>query len=187
MTGKVNVNITHPSEVFSTFSVPFSNFAILYEMASPSPLREKFFSSWFSKLSKIEYRLKICWKSFSLMVLPSLATRSTNSPSPVVSTSILMLSPSGVYLNAFEIRLIIIVFRKPLSEFQDTCSGILLRKVMFLDFAISTKVLAIPFTMDDTFNVSMRTSLLPVSIRRNSISSWIRLFRRSALVWIICT
>ena len=156
-------------------------------MASPSPFREKFFSSWFSKLSKMAYRLKIYWKSFSLMVLPSFATRRASIFSRLVSTSILILCPSGVYLKALEIRLIIIVFRNPLSEFHITCSGILLKKVMFLDLAISTNVLAIPFTMEDTFNDSTRTSLFPVSIRRNSINSWIRLLRRSAFVWIICT
>ena len=151
-------------------------------MASPNPLREKFLSSWFSKLSKIAYRLKIYWKSFSLMLLPSFATRRISTFSSVVSSSILMPCPSGVYLNAFEIRFMIIVFRKPLSEFHITCSGILLKKVIFLDLAISTKVLAIPFIIEDTFSDSTRTSLLPVSIRRNSISSWIRLLRR-----IICT
>ena len=39
-------------------------------------------------------------------------------------------------------KAIIIVFRKPLSEFQETCSGILLRNVIFRDLAISTKVFA---------------------------------------------
>ena len=105
------------------------------------------------------------------MVLPSFATRRASIFSRLVSTSILILCPSGVYLKALEIRLIIIVFRNPLSEFHITCSGILLKKVMFLDLAISTNVLAIPFTMEDTFNDSIRTSLFPVSIRRNSINS----------------
>ena len=104
------------------------------------------------------------------MVLPSFATRRASIFSRLVSTSILILCPSGVYLKALEIRLII-VFRNPLSEFHITCSGILLKKVMFLDLAISTNVLAIPFTMEDTFNDSTRTSLFPVSIRRNSINS----------------
>ena len=103
---------------------PFNRFTILWQIASPKPLRGEIpFLFCTSKLSRILYRSNIFGKSTSLIPFPLLEIR-MQSCSSFIDNSTLIIPFSGVYLKAFEIRLLAILFKQLTSVFQKIFSSI---------------------------------------------------------------
>ena len=122
--GRITVKVVISLSTLVTVISPSNNFTILLHIAKPNPFRDVSCALfWSSKLSSTVYLSKILERSSSLIPLPVLATTIYSFLSSTY-TSTLIFPLTDAYLKALDIRLVIILFKHPESEFQYILSTI---------------------------------------------------------------
>ena len=163
--------------MLSTSIFPLSRWTSPWQVANPIPFCTCPWRGCCSRFSIISYLLNTLWRSAGFIPSPEFST--LNSSCDSLTSSFTFTNPfTGVYLNALDTRLVIIVVRAERSVFQSCSPWVSTLKWMFFCSASRWNVISM------TSTVPMCMMRCSVSTRRNSMSSWMSSLRRIELRWI---